>query len=160
MNRPHTHCPDCGAGLPDEPWPRTCTSCDTTHFLNPHPVAVLLVPTGDGVLTVRRDIEPKRGELALPGGFIGLQESWQQAATRELREETGIGVDPEAVETFDAISAPDGTVLIFGVAPPCSPQVLSSFESTDEVSELVVVEQPRALAFPIHTEVLTRWFDD
>lgn len=157
MNRPHSHCPDCGAQLPTGDWPKSCTACSTPHFLNPTPVSVLLQPVGEGLLTVRRAIDPGRGELAIPGGFIDLNESWQQAAVRELHEETGVVVDAEDVEAFDVLSAPDGTVLIFGIAPKLDPAVVADFRPTNEVSELVVVDEVQPLAFPLHTEVLTRW---
>ncbi len=61
-------------------------------FLNPLPVAVMLVPAAGGLVVIRRGIEPAKGLLALPGGYINLGESWQQAAARELFEETGIRV--------------------------------------------------------------------
>ena len=154
MNRRHEFCPDCGAELPDGEFPLSCQDCDATHFLNPTPVAVLVQPIGDGVLTVRRDIPPHRGELALPGGFIDVDEAWQAAAVRELREETGIEADASQVEVFDVKSAPDGTVLIFGKAPPLSASATDDFSPTDEVDELVVVNKPRELAFSLHTEVI------
>lgn len=154
MNRPHSHCPNCGAELPEEKWPRTCTDCQSTHFLNPTPVAVLLQPVDGGLLTVRRAIEPRRGDLALPGGFIDLDESWKQAAARELREETGIAVDPDDIDTFDVVSAPDGTVLVFGIAPELESDAVAGFTPTPEVSEVAVVREPTELAFPIHTDVL------
>lgn len=42
------------------------------------------------VLLIQREQPPYRGKWALPGGFVGIDESLEAAARRELEEETGI----------------------------------------------------------------------
>ncbi|GAB5402687.1 MAG: NUDIX domain-containing protein [Aureliella sp.] len=42
------------------------------------------------IMLIQRDLPPFRGKWALPGGFIRLDETVEEAARRELREETGL----------------------------------------------------------------------
>jgi ADP-ribose pyrophosphatase YjhB (NUDIX family) len=157
MGKKSSHCSYCGQAFAEgQPWPRTCGACQVVSFENPLPVAVVVVPVGNGVLTVRRAIPPHVGELALPGGFIGVGESWQQAGAREVLEETGVVLDPDRIRDLRVLSAPDGTVLVFGLAEPLErPPILVA---NAEVSELVIVDRPVTLAFPLHTRVLAEFF--
>ena len=53
------------------------------------------------VLLARRLEEPQRGMFALPGGFVGAEESPEQTAERKLREKTGVGsVHLEQLRTY------------------------------------------------------------
>jgi ADP-ribose pyrophosphatase YjhB (NUDIX family) len=60
---------------------------------------------GDEVLLVRRRKPPRLGSWSLPGGAQHLGEGAQQAARRELREETGIEVGPLLLaDVIDAVT--------------------------------------------------------
>jgi ADP-ribose pyrophosphatase YjhB (NUDIX family) len=155
------YCSYCGRPFPSgQDWPRTCSHCHNTTFLNPTPVAVVLQPVGERLLVVRRGIEPGLGKLALPGGFIELGESWQTAAARELQEETGITIDPITIQLFDVHSAEKaGVILIFGLAPPLSPDELPPFRPTAEATEIILLSEPNQMAFPLHEKVVAIYFD-
>src|SRR5262245_57249455 len=57
------------------------------------------------VLLIRRDLPPFAGKWALPGGFVRVEESLEEAVRRELEEEAGISqVFLEQLYTFGAVS--------------------------------------------------------
>ena len=65
------------------------------------PVVLTLRHDGLEVLLARRLEEPQRGMFALPGGFVGTEESPEQTAERKLREKTGVGsVHLEQLRTY------------------------------------------------------------
>ena len=155
----NSHCSYCGhTFVADQSWPRRCASCDQISYRNPLPVAVALLPVDDGLLVVRRDVEPRRGELALPGGFIDHGEAWQAATVRELYEETGVQADSDDVRLFDLLSAPDGTVLIFGVLPGITAAAVPESAPTDETTGWELIHGAAELAFPLHTRVAATYF--
>lgn len=157
----HAHCGYCGAAFADgQPWPRTCAACARTSYVNPTPVAVCLLPIDDGLLCVRRAIPPGVGRLALPGGYIDFAETWQQAAARELFEETGLRIDAGEIEHVRTLSSDrgDGVLLVFGRANPRPATILDGFVPTAETSELVVIRGATELAFPLHTQVVAEFF--
>lgn len=56
-------------------------------------VDVILMTIDEGrlkVLLIKRGIEPFKGQWALPGGFVRIDESLEKAARRELKEEAGV----------------------------------------------------------------------
>ena len=74
-------------------WPRPMVTVDAAVFA--------LVEGKARLLLVQRKHEPFQGSWALPGGFIEIDEDLQEAAARELGEETGLRYVPlEQLHTF------------------------------------------------------------
>jgi len=75
-----------------------------------HPVVgVGAVVVRDGkALVVKRAHEPRKGEWSLPGGLLELGESLQDAARREIKEETSLDIEVgPVIETFDRVHRDD-----------------------------------------------------
>lgn len=162
---PDSHCASCGTaypeGLPGRP--RTCTACGAVAYRNPLPVAVALQPAydtrGTGLVVITRTIPPARGGTALPGGFVDHREDWRHAVVRELKEETGIEAAEREVRLADAMSSPDGHLLLFGLLPERPAADLPSFTRTDETEGRQLLRRPTELAFPLHTLAARAWFE-
>ncbi|MFF2851160.1 NUDIX domain-containing protein [Streptomyces sp. NPDC058001] len=165
---PESHCSSCGAryradGTDVSGWPRTCAACGSVAYRNPLPVAVALQPVydtqGTALVVITRTIAPARGGVALPGGFVDHHEDWRHAVVRELKEETGIDAASRDVRLTDAMSSPDGHLLLFGALPERPVSDLPPSAATDETEGWQLLRRPTELAFPLHTLAVRAWFE-
>jgi 8-oxo-dGTP diphosphatase len=89
-------CPRCRHELEREERSVHCPNCGLTVYANPAPAASALVLDDEGrVLLARRAQDPGAGLWDLLGGFVDEGEEPIAALTRELREETGLAIEPD-----------------------------------------------------------------
>ena len=91
-------CPRCGGGLDkrivkaSEPKRLVCQSCSFIFYQDPKVVAGTVFTLDDGIVLLKRGVEPALGKWVFPGGYVDRGESVQDAAIRETKEESSLDV--------------------------------------------------------------------
>jgi len=161
------HCLFCG-GLLDrrtEGWPKPCQACGKLTYNSPKPVIALVVPTAvGGILVIKRGIEPYKGGMALPGGYIDHAEDWRAAAVREGREELGVSLNPDALTLEGVVTSPNNFLVMWVRAAPLaagddawiSHDIAATLNDTGEQEILGIweVREPPKLIIPSHQQFI------
>src|SRR5215213_4253591 len=161
---PFRYCMLCGnemaeSKLPTEDRPRlVCVSCGHIHYINPKLVCGTLPVENGAVWLLRRGIEPRYGFWSYPAGFQEWDESSEEAACRETKEEIGCDVKIESLfGVYSSARAPVVNIVYLASLLPTSPPPIS----TPEAIEVRVFEPQDlpwdGLAFPSTVQVLTDW---
>ncbi len=99
MNHPlalFRYCPKCGSErfIVNNEKSKECLDCNFTYYFNPSAATVAVIMNERGQLLVcRRANNPAKGTLDLPGGFVDMYETGEEAVKREVYEETNLQVE-------------------------------------------------------------------
>ena len=108
---PYRFCPADGTKLEakgGESRGAACPTCGRSWYRSSAPAVGAAIVDGKRVLVTVRGIEPEKGRMDLPGGFVEVGEHPRDAITREAREELAVKVEveerpmPLAVHTYGA----------------------------------------------------------
>jgi 8-oxo-dGTP diphosphatase len=131
-------------------WPRPMVTADAIVFK--------FTSGRAEVLLIKRRREPFKNQWAIPGGFVGIEEELENAAVRELFEETNLtGVKLEQLHTFGKCGRdPRGrqiTIAFIGIVEK-ETSIIKAGDDAAEARWFDVEKLPEDLAFD-HNEVLT-----
>ena len=116
----HRYCPHCGAELVEGAGPDGRTACPNGDFVlysNPKVAVGVVVELEGRILLVRRNHDPQYGFWSFPSGFVDAGEVVEEAATREVLEETGVAVRVGALlGVFSSAANPVVFIAYAGVA--------------------------------------------
>lgn len=159
------YCSQCGNPLVlripdhDDRERHVCERCSIVHYVNPRIIVCAIPAWQDQVLLCRRAIEPRYGLWTLPGGFMELGETTQEAAARETREEAGAVIEVHELFSLFNVTHIDQVHLFF-LANLVTPDFAAGIESL-EVALFREHEVPwREIAFPAVAATLRQYFVD
>ncbi len=162
-----TSCPRCRTELERRPGSVHCPACGFREYASSVPTASALVVDDEGrVLLARRAGEPEQGKWDLPGGFLDEGEHPRDGLVRELREETGLEIEPREffgawIDRYGDDPGAAYTLNLFWRATATAGEPRPA-DDVDEVRFFARDElpPPSELAFTTIVDVLRAWQED
>jgi ADP-ribose pyrophosphatase YjhB (NUDIX family) len=133
-----------------------CPSCGRVVYYDPKIAATSIVERSGQILMVRRALATGYGLWSLPGGYVDRGEVVEDAAVREVWEETGLIVE---VRRLVGLFSQTGDTVV--VAAYDALEVGGKLEAGPESLDLdfFQMDQLPPLAFPRDTLILSRWLE-
>ncbi|HEX2911758.1 MAG TPA: NUDIX domain-containing protein [Chloroflexia bacterium] len=154
------YCPMCASELVEEmkfgEMRQCCPNpeCGFIFFLDPKLVAVVLVENEDRLLLGRRNHNPGKGLWSFPSGYVNRGEKVEEAAIREVKEETNLDV---RLKGLLGVYSENGSPVVLTVyRAEMSNQRQELLPQEEEVMELAffALNDLPELAFPFDHSIL------
>ncbi|EGJ70654.1 NUDIX hydrolase [Bacteroides coprosuis DSM 18011] len=90
------NCPKCGSShfVNNNEKSKRCEDCKFVYYFNPSAATVaVILNSKNEILVALRAKDPAKNTLDLPGGFVDVDETGEEAVCREVKEETGLDVN-------------------------------------------------------------------
>jgi ADP-ribose pyrophosphatase YjhB (NUDIX family) len=131
-----------------------CPECGHVHFDDPKVAVGAVIEFEGGIVLCRRNHEPQIGRWSFPSGFVDAGEVVEEAAAREVEEETGLKVNIERL--LGVFSDPGNrTIFIAFAGLPWAGRL----EAGDECFEVRVFPPDHLpeMAFPHDGAIVEAW---
>jgi NADH pyrophosphatase NudC (nudix superfamily) len=138
-------CPVCGSAH----WEinnfksKHCADCGFTYYGNPSAAVACFIQNKQGDLLVcRRANEPAKGTLDLPGGFVDLYESAEEALRREIKEELNLELtDIRFLQSIPNLYEYSGMVIhTLDLLFTAKVEDLAPLQAADDVQEAIFMK--------------------
>ena len=154
-------CDRCGDSLAnktvDGKQRQICNTCGHTIFLDPKLAVVVLVSTEGKLVLVRRAIQPALGRWAFPSGYVDRGETVENAAIREVKEETGLAI--KITRLIGLYSSASNPVVLAVYSSEVIGGILYAGSETDAVGKYDPNQLPD-LPFEHDHKILEDWMNN
>jgi len=151
-------CPHCATPLDAremEGYQRpVCPACGWTYYEDPKVAVAVLIGREGRILLNRRAIRPGLGKWSFPSGYVNRGEVLEEAAAREVQEETGLDVQIRGL--FGVYSERGNAVILVVYMADAAVGEPAAGPEVSEVGWFAPDELP-TLAFPHDDDIIARW---
>ncbi len=163
LRQAFNYCPRCRSEMVDKHVfgrvRRVCSdeTCRFVQFIDPKVSAAVMVEQDGQVLMVKRVMSPAKGSWCFPGGFMEIDETPQQTAIRECKEESGFDIEITGlVDVFYYTDFRGGGVLIMYTGTVVGGQACAG-DDAQQVQFYGPHELPENIVFDSNLKTLARW---
>ncbi len=141
-------CPKCGSRqfIEHNEKSKKCSDCGFIYYFNSSAAVVAVIENNKGeILVARRAKDPAQGTLDLPGGFVDMHETAEEAVAREILEETRLSINSsEYLFSIPNIYLYSGfEVHTVDISFRCRVSEFNHLTPQDDVSELLFIALDR-----------------
>ena len=131
-----------------------CPQCQRVIYYDPKVAATSVIERSGQILLIRRGNQPGYGLWSMPGGYVDRGEVVEQAAIREVWEETGLKIEIEHL--IGLFSEQGHPVMVAAFATREVGGLLAAGDEALEVGFFPINRLPE-MAFPRDQLILARW---
>ena len=131
-----------------------CPACGFVVYVDPKVAALVLVSTDGKLVLVKRGVQPALGRWSFPSGYVDRGEAVEDAAVREVKEETGL--DVRLMELVGLYSQTDSPVVLAVFSAEVTGGELCAGSDIREV-RLFSPDRLPSLPFPHDEQIVSDW---
>ena len=163
--RNYKFCPKCGKNLvnkfikQEQTERLVCENCNFIFYINPVPAVAVILMNDCQVVLVKRKYEPRKGMWSLPAGFMEYNETTEQTAIREAKEETNLNIKiNELFGVFPGFDDPRVHVILIVYWGEIISGQIKPGDDAEDVNFFPLDELPDEIAFTAHRKILELLF--
>ena len=150
------HHPDLPALVPAGGGHHRCVECSRIIYSDPKVAVAAIIPMDDGIVLLKRAIEPQIGMWSFPSGYVDRGEKLERALEREVWEECGLVVN---VEWLVGVYSDEGQAVVLVVyhADVVEGELVAGDETSD--ARVFAVDAMPELAFEHDDRIVRDWLE-
>ena len=131
-----------------------CVECDRVIYSDPKVAVAAIIPLDDGIVLLKRAIEPQIGMWSFPSGYVDRGEKLERALEREVKEECGLVV---GVEWLVGVYSDEGQAVVLVVyhADVVGGELMAGDETSD--ARVFAADEMPKLAFEHDDRIVRDW---